>query len=356
MLKPIFSITAIILCIASYLYFSEANSHQNMQPPVRTVPVTTASVEGLALPKKLALVSNLEAWHAVTIAPEVSGRIAHLAVKSGQRVEQDQLLVQLDNSQQKALQNEAIAELKEANRQLNERIRLSKSGAVSASELAISESDVAMSEARLASATAELEKRTLRAPFSGVVGLISHATGAQVNAAEQLMTLDQLDTLRLDLAVPQRYIADLGSGQTISGSVDTYPSHEFLGTLEVIDSRVDQMSMNVSVRYAFDNGNGLLKPGMMVRVNLEMPTETSPVVPIQALEYSGSDRYVYLINNEQIAHKQLIIPGDRLGNQIVVQNGVNIGDRIVVQGLVAISDGALVAEQAQVDTPSEVIQ
>ncbi|SHH24680.1 efflux RND transporter periplasmic adaptor subunit [Ferrimonas marina] len=345
MLKKVLALALpAVAAVGLYLSLSPAEEENAGRGPNRAIEVTTAHVEGRELPRKLALVANLEAWQAVTIASEVSGRLQQISVQSGDRVEQGQVLVKLDNRQQLAQRDEAKASLQEAQRLLSERSRLAKRGAISASELANAEAEVAMAQARLDSAEAELDKRTLRAPFAGSVGLISHAPGAQISAGEELMSLDQLDTLRLDLSVPQRYLAQIQSGQWVNGKVDTYPNQQFAGQLVAIDSRVDSRNMAVASRFAFDNSDGLLKPGMLTRVDLTMPSEQLPIVPVQALEYSGSDRFVYVVDGDNVAHRVQVLVGDRLGNEVTISEGLETGTRIVVQGLVAVRDGAEVNE------------
>ncbi|ADN75497.1 efflux transporter, RND family, MFP subunit [Ferrimonas balearica DSM 9799] len=331
---------------AAYLNLASAGADAGKKPGARPVEVETGTVAALELPQHLALVANLEAWQAVTIAPEVSGRLVALMVDSGDKVKQGQVLARLDDLQQTAQRDEARAYLAEAKRLLAERRRLADKGAISASELAAQEAEVAMADARLASAEAELAKRTLRAPFDGVVGLVSHAPGAQVVSGEALMTLDELNRLRLDLAVPQRYLAALQPGQQVSARIDAYPELGFDGTLVALDSRVNANDMTVAARFAFDNRDGYLKPGMLSRIDFALPTEVRPVIPVQAMEYSGSDRFVYIVDDNNVAHRTLIEPGVRQGNTVAVESGLEVGARIVVKGLVSIKDGSTVHEVA----------
>ncbi|MBY6186613.1 efflux RND transporter periplasmic adaptor subunit [Marinobacter hydrocarbonoclasticus] len=345
MLKKLFLPAVLVAAAgAAYLTLSPGAAEPGKKPGARPVEVETGIVAALELPQHLALVANLEAWQAVTIAPEVSGRLVRLMVDSGDVVERGQVLARLDDLQQVAQRDEAKAYLAEAKRLLAERVRLADKGAISASELAAQEAEVAMATARLNSAEAELSKRTLRAPFDGVVGLVSHAPGAQVVSGEALMTLDELDRLRLDLAVPQRYLAALQSGQQVTARIDAYPNVGFDGTLVALDSRVNANDMTVAARFAFDNADGQLKPGMLSRIDFALPTEVRPVVPVQAMEYSGSDRYVYTVDEDNVAHRVLIEPGVRQGNTVAVESGLEVGTRIVVKGLVSIKDGSTVHE------------
>lgn len=345
MLKK-FLIPVILIAAAGavYLNLSSGSDSAGNKPGSRPVEVETGTVTAVELPQHLALVANLEAWQAVTIAPEVSGRLVRLLVESGDTVKQGQVLARLDDLQQIAQRDEARAYLAEAKRLLAERSRLADKGAISASELAAQEAEVAMAQARLSSAEAELAKRTLQAPFDGVVGLVSHAPGAQVVSGEALMTLDHLDRLRLDLAVPQRYLAALASGQQVKARIDAYPDFAFDGTLVALDSRVNRNDMTVAARFAFDNHDGHLKPGMLSRIDFALPTQVRPVVPVQAMEYSGSDRFVYVVDENNIAHRTLIEPGVRQGNTVAVESGLEVGTRIVVKGLVSIKDGSTVHE------------
>ncbi len=337
------ALALLIAAAASYRFWpqSDGSAPRSGAPAVE---VETGLVEGVVLPQHLALVSNLEAWQTVTIAPEVSGRLVRLMVESGDAVAEGQILARLDDKPQRAQRDEAQAYLQEAQRQLQDRRRLANKGAISASELAAQEAEVAMAQARLLGAEAELEKRTLLAPFTGVIGLVSHAPGAQLTSGESLMTLDELQRLRLDLAVPQRYLTALQSGQRIQAQIDTYPKRQFEGALIALDSRVNPADMTVAARFEFTNAAGLLKPGMLTRVSLALPASARPVIPVQAMEYAGSDRFVYRVDEAGIAHRTQIEPGVRQGSNLAVESGLAVGDRIVIKGLVSVKDGRQVKD------------
>lgn len=346
-MKPSYYLVPILLIVVgaiSYSSFSEAKRTDNKERPVRTVPVVTGIVEQHELSQSLSLIGKLDAEQSVFIAPQIAGKIKSIRVNTEQEIDQGQILVQLDDAKAQAALAEAAAYLADEKRKLKEFQKLIDQNAITKTEIDAQKASVDMASARLAAAQADLDYHYLSAPFSGTAGLIDFSQGKMVSAGTELLTLDDLSSMRLDLQVPENYLSQLSVGMSVSANSRAWPQKEFIGKVTAIDSRVNQDTLNLRVRVQFDNPAHQLKPGMMMSATLLFPSIAEPVIPVQALEYSGTNRFVYVIGEDGIAKRTKVTLGARVEDQVLISQGLTIGDKVVVQGLVNMRDGLRVKD------------
>ncbi|MEZ9196587.1 efflux RND transporter periplasmic adaptor subunit [Shewanella sp. 10N.286.54.B9] len=338
---PIFLIVAGTL---TYSSLSEAKRPAAKDRAVRTVPVITGIVDQHELAQTLSLVGKLDAEESVFIAPQIAGKIRSINVSSDQNITAGQLLVQLDDAKAQAALAEAASYLADEKRKLTEFSKLISRNAITQTEIDAQKASVDMATARLAAAQADLDYHYLSAPFSGTAGLIDFSQGKMVTAGTELLTLDDLSSMRLDLQVPEHYLAMLSQGMSVKATSRAWPNTHFVGKVTAIDSRVNQDTLNLRVRVQFDNPQHHLKPGMMMSAILAFPSVSEPVIPVQALEYSGTNRFVYVVGEDGIAKRTKVILGARIDNEVLITDGLTIGDKVVVQGLVNMRDGLMVED------------
>jgi RND family efflux transporter MFP subunit len=319
------------------------------------VAVTTQTVETHEISQSLSLVGKFKAKESVNVAAEVSGVIERIAVKANQNVRKGQLLVQLNDDKAKAAVAEAQAYLKDEQRKLSEFERLRKSAAITLTEIEGQKSSVEIAQARLAAAKAELNDRTITAPFSGQIGFVDFSNGKLVSAGTELLTLDNLDAMELDLQVPERFLSMLETGMKVTALTNAWGDKAFVGELVNIDSRVNPETLNIRVRVDIDNQSRHLKPGMLVQATMNFPAIKAPIIPVQALEYMGSKRFVYVVGDDGRASQREVFLGTRVDNEVVIERGLDIGEKIVVKGVVNMSDGVQVKTVAE-EAGSEVGQ
>lgn len=280
----------------------------------------------------------------MVVSPEVAGKVDKIAVKANQEVSQGQLLIQLNDDKAKAALAEAKAYLKDEQRKLKEFTRLAKRNAITQTEIDAQKASVEIAQARLDAANADIRDLHISAPFAGTVGFIDFSVGKMVSVGAELLTLDDLAVMRLDLQIPERYLSQLATGMNVTATTSAWGNKTFEGKVVGIDSRINQETLNLRVRIHFDNPSRLLKPGMLVAANIDFPPLEAPIIPVQALEYSGTKRYVYVVGDDAKAKRTEVILGARVGNQVVIEQGLEIGQKIVVQGIVNMRDGSSVAE------------
>ncbi len=364
MKKSIIAISLIAVLGAGYWYSQvdsnaetavseRGTSARGPQRGPQIVSVTTTQVETHPLSQSLNLVGSLKARNAVDIASEVSGKISVIAVNENSQVEAGDLIVQLDANKALASLQEAQAYHKDEQRKLQEYIRLVSRGAVTQTEVDTQQTAVDIAKARLNSAQKAFDDHALIAPFSGTVGLIDISKGQLVSNSEMLMTLDDLSVMQLDLSVPEIYLSQIEIGAKVEAMSQAWGDNPFSGYISAVDSRVQQDSLNIRVRVEFDNEDLRLKPGMLMNAHLVLPPQEMPVIPVQALEYSGTKRYVYVIDDQDVAHKTEIKLEGRIENSVMVSEGLAGNERIVVQGLVNIRDGAKVDDVNVISKPAD---
>ncbi len=307
----------------------------------QSIAVVAQTVAEHQISQSLSLIGKLEASESVVISPEAAGRIEKISIKSNQDVKQGQLLVKLNDDKARAQVSEAKAYLNDQKRILVEYQRLLKRGAITQTEIEGQKSSVDIAQARLDSAQADLNDLHIKAPFNGTVGFVDFSRGKLVSVGAQLLTLDNLDLMELDVQVPERYLSMLSNGMKVTATSQAW-QQIFTGEIVGVDSRVNKETLNLRVRVHFGNENKMLKPGMLMAVDIAFPAIEAPIIPVQALEYSGTKRYVYVIDADNKAKRTEITLGARVENEVVVESGLEIGQTIVTQGIVNMRDGASV--------------
>lgn len=322
-------------------------SYANKSRGNHSITVVSESVATHEISQSLSLIGKLKASESVIISPEVAGKIERIAVKANQNVRKGQLIVQLNDDKAIAAIKEAKAYLNDEKRKLTEFQRLAKKNAITQTEIDGQKASVDIAQARLEAANANLSDLHISAPFAGTVGFIDFSRGKMVNSGTELMTLDNLSVMELDLQVPERYLSRLTVGMVVEATSQAWENIIFSGTLIGIDSRINAETLNLRVRIEFPNKELKMKPGMLMAATLDFPAINAPIIPVQALEYSGTKRYVYVIGDDNKVIRTEVTLGARVENRVVIASGLHIGDEIVVQGLVNMRDGVMVKQREQ---------
>ncbi|EEX35275.1 MULTISPECIES: efflux RND transporter periplasmic adaptor subunit [Vibrio] len=341
----------IILSILSLSILAAAPGVQAKRQGPQTVTVVTEQVQVHQVSQSLSLVGKLEAEQSVVVSSEVTGKVDVIAVKANQEVKQGQMLIQLNDDKARASVAEAQAYLKDEERKLREFERLVTRNAITQTEIDAQKTSVEIAKARLDAANANLSDLHITAPFSGTVGFVDFSLGKMVSAGDELVALDDLSVMQLDLQVPERYLSQISKGMKVTSKTAAWNDAVFSGEVVGIDSRINEETLNLRVRIHFDNPKQSLKPGMLVAADMDFPPMEAPIIPVQALEYSGTKRYVYVVGDDNKAVRTEVFLGARIGNQVVIEKGLDIGQKIVVQGIVNMRDGVAVSELGEDGKP-----
>ena len=317
------------------------------------VAVVTERVKSVPIPQTLELIGKFEAEQAVDISSQVNGKVVSVPIKANQKVELGQLLIKLDDEKAIASLAEAKAYLKNEKRKLSEFERLLAKSAMTQTEIDAQQANVDIAISRLDLAQANLNDLHIRAPFKGNVGLIDFSRGKMVSAGESLLSLDDLSIMQLDLQVPERYLAKLSLGAEVEAKSEAWPDEIFYGKVVALDNQIDSNTLNIRVRSRFLNDSLKLKPGMLVSARINFSPVSASIIPVKALEYSGTKRFVYVVGDNDKVNRREVQLGTRAGNQVVIEKGLLVGEQIVTQGLIKMRDGVKVKvlnETAQSDS------
>ncbi len=309
---------------------------QDQQP----VPVEAEEVTVGAVREELQAVGSLRSNESVIVRPEIAGRIREIHFQEGQPVEKGQVLFTLDDSIYRAelLQAEARHEL--ARRNLARTEELQSQGVVS-----LRAKDEQLAEQRVSEATVELarvrlEKTRILAPFSGIAGLRNVSVGDYVSAGQDLVNLENIQPIKVDFRLPERFLPAIRTDQHIDIIVDAFPGEAFDGEIYAIDPQIDPNGRNLAVRALVDNEDGRLRPGLFARVNVILEQRTNALsIPEQAIMPRGEDRYVYRIEGG-IAHMVRVETGIRRDGLVEITGGLSPGDVVVTAGHLKIQDGS----------------
>ena len=309
-------------------------------PPRAAPPVETAMVEVGRVADEVEALGTLAANESVVIAPEIAGRVTRLGFKEGEAVKEGQELVVLDAT---ILENEvkqAQANLDLA-RDTYERARsLAQRGTGTQVALEQATAQLAANEASVALARARLEKATIVAPFDGVVGLRSVGVGDYVAVGTNLITLTDIDPIKIDFRVPEIFLGQVRDGQTIEIRIDAIPDRTFSGRIYVIDPVVDVNGRAIRLRAQAPNPDGALKPGLFARITIVTDArEDALMVPEAAVMPAGTGKAVYVIDNGNARLTKVEI-GKRLSGKVEITEGLKAGDRVVIAGQMRLRDGA----------------
>lgn len=331
-------------------------SREQAAKKTRVIPVVTSVVAQQELSQHLSLVGKLEANRSVQIAAEVAGKITRINVDANQAIVAGQTLVVLEHTRAKANVAQAQAYFQDEQRKLTEFQKLIGNNAITQTEIDAQKASVDIALARLQAAQAELDFHLISAPFSGTAGLVDFSVGKMVSVGSELLSLDDLASMRLDIQVPELYLSRLQLGMSVTATSRAWPDERFVGNVVAIDPRINPETLNLKVRVNFDNPQQKLKPGMLMSANIGFSPVKQPVVPVQALEYSGTKRFVYVIDSDNVARRTQVTLGARIDDKVLISDGVNSGDKIVVQGLVNMRDGLKIEEVAPANlSPQEAL-
>ncbi|HWD94484.1 MAG TPA: efflux RND transporter periplasmic adaptor subunit [Verrucomicrobiae bacterium] len=295
-------------------------------------------------------VGSITAVQGVTITPELAGTVSEIAFESGAVVAKGDLLVRFDTSTEEAQLKASNAQLEWARLSVERTRKLRTDNTVSQSELDQAEATWKQAKANADAIQAVIDKKTLRAPFAGKLGIRQIDLGEYVDAGKPIVSLQSLTPVYADFSLPQQTLAQLKTGMPVRVTVDTYTNKPFEGTLTAINPDLDVSTRNVRLQATLDNPEQLLRPGMFARIEVVLPSDESvTVIPATAILSAPYGDSVYVIEKGtngpgQVVRQQFVRTGRARGDFITVESGLKPGERVVSAGLFKLRNGAAVSE------------
>ncbi len=313
-----------------------------VKPAERVVTVEAVPVALGTVLENIRAVGTLRANEAVVVSPEIAGRIARLPFAEGDRVTAGDVLVELDSDILRAELDKAQADLTlaEANRKRAMTLASQGIGTLRARDEAVAAYQSA--QANFALAQARLEKATITAPLSGVIGMRSVSVGAYISPGDRIVELADIDPIKVDFRVPELVLSSLKSGQNIKVTVDARPGETFDGEVYVIDPIVDAGGRAVKLRARIPNPDGRLLPGLFARVQIVIERrENSVLVPESAVFAEGQKHYVYRVVEGRAVQTEIEL-GQRRPGQVEIRSGLDADSVVVTAGHQQIKNGSRV--------------
>ena len=304
--------------------------------------VTTSTVSAQPFADRYIAVGNAFANEQVSVRAPVTERITQLAFSDGSFVRSGQTLAVLAQGQETASLASAHARAREAEQQLARVAELHRRGFATNASLDSQTAIATAAKAQANEAGASVGDRVVRAPFSGYASLRRISVGAVVSAGDEIATISDIGSIKLDFTIPETMLSRVATGQTITAKAAAYPDALFNGTIKAIDPVVNAQTRTATLRATLPNRNGMLKPGMLMSVTIESNSRTSPAVPELSLVREGSASFVYTIDSDGKAKRVPVTTGARQGQMVEVLSGLQAGDSIVTEGVVKLSDGVKV--------------
>jgi membrane fusion protein, multidrug efflux system len=320
----------------------------SMKAPPQTISATKA--ESTEWQPTIEAVGSLRAVKGADLSLEVSGVVDSITFNSGDDVKQGAVLLKLrsDDDAAKLTSLQATAELGELTYQRD--LKQFKIQAVSQATLDTDVANLKNAKAQLAEQQAVLDKKTLRAPFAGHLGIRAVDIGQYLSAGTTIVTLQALDPVFMDFFVPQQSIDQLRIGEDVAVKIDAFKGQTFTGKISAINPKVDASTRNVQVRATLQNPDHKLLPGMYATVDIATGApQTLITLPQTAITYNPYGDTVYVVDKkgqqadgkaQLVARQTFVTTGATRGDQVAVLKGVEAGETVVTAGQIKLHNGS----------------
>jgi membrane fusion protein, multidrug efflux system len=346
------AVTAMFVAALGFVKFRQIQTAiaqgASFQPPPEAV--TTIVTRQEAWPATVNAIGTVAAVQGVAVSADLPGTVERIAFDSGKWVREGEVLALLDTRQEQAqlAAAEAQRELARLNFErmqglLNERV-------ISQAEFDRAVADERQTDARVGEIRAVIERKTIRAPFGGLLGLRQVNLGQYLSAGDALATLQSLNPIYVNFGVPQQAAPEMRVGRAVRVSGDALAG-ALAGRVTALDSVVDPSTRNVQVQATFANPDGRLRPGMFVQTEIVLSQSRAIVsLPASAISYAPYGDSVYVVadlkdpkgQTYRGVRQQFVTLGGTRGDQIAVVSGVNAGDEVVTSGVFKLRNGAAV--------------
>jgi membrane fusion protein, multidrug efflux system len=320
----------------------------SFQPPPEAVTTTVARQD--KWPATLAAIGTVAAVHGVTVSADLPGIVERIAIDSGRTVREGEVLVQLDTRQEQAQLTAAEAQRDLARLNLDRTRGLADEGIVSRADYDRAAAEHKQAEARVGEIRATIERKRIRAPFSGVLGIRQVNLGQYLTAGEAVVPLQSLHPIYVNFAVPQQEVGHVHAGGEVRVTAEGLGG-AFPGRITALDSIVDEATRNVQVQATLANPEGRLHPGMFVEVQISLGAGSSVVaLPTSAINYAPYGDSVFVVGEVEGpggqkyrgVRQQFVKVGSARGDQVAVVSGVSAGEEVVTSGVFKLRNGAAV--------------
>jgi len=318
-------------------------------PPPEAVTSIVAKQE--QWPASLNGIGTVVAVQGVEVSADLPGIVEAIAFDSGKRVAAGDVLVRLDTSQERAQLAAAEAQRELAQLNLNRSRSLLEKGVIAQAEYDQLAAQAKTADARVGEIRATIARKTIRAPFTGVLGIRQVDKGQYLNGGAPIVPLQSMDPVYVNFSLPQQDVAAIEVGAEVRVSADSIANAKPVGRITAINSVVDPETRNVQVQATFHNPRAQLRPGMFVDVQVELGSSTGVIaLPASAISYAPYGNSVFVIGDVKGpdgkpykgVRQQFVKLGASRGDQVAILSGVKPGEEVVTSGVFKLRNGAKV--------------
>lgn len=348
-------LTVVVVVIASLGFVkyrqidAAVKNFANFQPP--PIAVTTIVVKQEQWPSTLSAIGSVVAVQGVTVSADLPGIVNRIAFDSGKPVHAGDVLVELDTRQEKAQLAAAQADRDLARVNFKRLEGLVQDGVISQAEFDKAEAEQSATEAKVNEIRATIERKTIRAPFSGMLGIRQVNLGQYLSAGNPVAPLQSLQPIYVNFGVPQEDSRSVRVGSKVIVRADELTGDAFEGRVTAIDSLLDEKTRNVQVQATLTNSAGKLRPGMFVKVELATGAAREALtLPGSAIAYAPFGDSVFVVSDMQdkaghtyrgVRQQFVKVAGSR-GDQVAIVSGLKPGDEVVSSGTFKLRNAAAV--------------
>ena len=304
----------------------------------------------------LSAVGSITAEQGVTIAPEIAGTVSEIDFDSGANVNKGDLLLKLDTSTEEAQLRAAVAQSDLMKLTADRTRKLNTDSTSSQSEVDQADANFKQADANADNIRSTIAKKTIRAPFTGQLGIRLVNLGEQIAVGKGIVSLQALSPVFADFTLPQQDLEKISTGLSVRVISDTFPDKDFEGEVAAINPDLDAATRSVRLRAKFANTDKLLRPGMFVRAQVLMPGDQKVlVIPATAVLSAPYGDSVFVIepptaggSTNLIVQQKFIRTGRTQGDFVSVESGLKAGDKVVTAGLFKLRNGMAVVENNQI--------
>jgi len=355
-------VAALVVLIASLGFFKyrqiQAAMSAGWTPPpeaVTTVVAADAQWEGT-----MHAIGTATAVNGVVVSADLPGVVSDINFESGRAVKKGAVLVRLDTSTERAQLSSAVARRDLANLNLERVKELREKNANSQADLDRAAAEAKQADASVAELEAVINRKTIRAPFAGVLGIRQVNLGQYLEGGSPVVPLQAASPIYVNFSVPQQNATGLSTGDKVMVVREGTSEEIESGKLNAVNSLIDESTRNVDVQAEFSNHSGQLRPGMFVEVAV-MLGESAKVVtlPVSAIAYAPYGNSVFIVEEMdgpdgkkyKGVRQQFVKIGDSRGDQVSILSGVSAGQEVVTSGVFKLRSGAAVLVNNNI-TPS----
>ena len=353
--RMLFMLAAVLVALGGLAFIkyrqvqTAVAASSNFQPPPEAV--TSIVAKETSWSNTIGVIGTMEAVHGVTVSADLPGTVSKINFESGKAVKSGDILVELDTRQEHAQLASWQAQHELANLNYDRAKNLASAGVVSRQDYDRANADQRQMEANVAEVKAIIERKTIRAPFSGILGLRKVNLGQYLAAGAPIVSLQSLDPIYVDFGVPQEAALKVQVGRPLVVTSDDVPGRVFQGRVTALDSQIDQTTRNIQVQATLPNPGGKLRPGMFVQVAATWGQPgTFITLPASAISYAPYGDSVFVITDMkdpkgQIyrgVRQQFVKVGPARGDQVAVLSGLKPGEEVVTSGVFKLRNGAAV--------------